>query len=89
MQYLNIPTFPTLRGEAAIKTLNDYIRDLAEQKPEGLTDEQVTTLTKFAKGLISSIQSQTPSKRLKPRPSLLSRIGLSSKISSVFGASSR
>jgi phage host-nuclease inhibitor protein Gam len=89
MQYLNIPKFPTLRGEDAIKALNDYVQELVEQKPEELTDKQVTTLTKFAEGLISSIQSQTPSKSLKPRPSLLSRIGLSSKISSVLGASSR
>jgi hypothetical protein len=58
MQYLNIPTFQTLCGEAAVKALNDYVKDLAEQKPEELTDNQAKVLTTLARALIFSIQSE-------------------------------
>jgi phage host-nuclease inhibitor protein Gam len=83
MQYIYIPKVQTLRGEDAIKALNDYVKELAEQKPEELTDKQVTTLTKFAEGLISSVESET-SKNVKPKRSFFSGLGCSSHIGRVF-----
>jgi len=67
MQYLNIPTYQTLRGEEAIKALNEYIKELEEQKPEELTDKQVKALTKFARRLISSIKLETPNKSIEQK----------------------
>ena len=89
MQYMYIPPVQTLRGQDAIKALNDYIQELEEQKPEELTDKQVKALTQSAKALISSIQSETPSKSVKPRPSFFSDIGLSSETAGIFGMSHR
>jgi len=89
MQYMYIPAVQTLRGQEAIKALNDYIQELEEQKPEELTDKQVKALTQSAKALISSIQSETPSKNVKPRQSFLSRIGFSSETTSIFSAGHR
>ncbi len=66
MQYLNIPKFQTLRGEAAIEALNEYIAELEEQTPGELTDKQAKALTKFARGLISSIESETPNESVQP-----------------------
>jgi hypothetical protein len=60
MQYIYIPEFQALRGEEAIKALNDYIRELEEQKPVELTDTQVNALIKFAQGLISFIETDAP-----------------------------
>lgn len=68
MQYLNIPTFQSLRGEEAINALNEYIKELEDQKPVELTEKQVNVLMKFAKGLISSIESEaskTPVENVK------------------------
>jgi hypothetical protein len=60
MQYLTIPVFPTLRGEEAIKALNEYIKELEGQKPVELTEKQVNALIKFARELISTIELETP-----------------------------
>jgi hypothetical protein len=89
MQYLIIPTFQTLRGEEAIKALTEYIKELEEQKPMELTEKQTNALIQFARGLISSIQSEATSKRVKPRPSFPMGIGLSSETAGIFGASYR
>jgi hypothetical protein len=51
MQYLTIPGFQTLRGEDAIKALNDYVEELAEQKPEESADSQVKALTKICQSI--------------------------------------
>ena len=63
MQYIYIPTVQTLRGEAAIKALNDYVINLEEQTPEELTDAQTRALMTFAQGLISSIQAEKCSEK--------------------------
>jgi len=84
MQYLTIPKSQILHGEEAVKALNDYIKILEEQKPEELTDNQVKALTQSARALISSIQSETPNKSVKPKPSFLSDIGLSSETAGIF-----
>ena len=88
-EYLTIPKVQVLRGAEAVKALNDYIKILEEQKPEELTEKQITVITKFARGLIASIQSETPSKSVKPRTSFFSGIGFSSEIAGVFSAGYR
>jgi hypothetical protein len=65
MEYLTIPTFQTLRGEEAIKSLTEYIKELEEQKPMELTEKQTNALIKSAKGLIASIESETSKASMK------------------------
>ncbi len=61
MQHIEIPEFPVLRGEKAIKALYDFIDELEEQRGKELTEKQTTALIKFARGLISSIEAETRS----------------------------
>ena len=63
MQLIEIPEFETLRGEKAIEALYDFINELGEQGGKELTDKQTNALIKLAKGLISSIETET---RLAP-----------------------
>ena len=59
MQFIDIPEFPRLRGEKAVKALYDLVDELEEHRGEELTDKQTTALIKFARGLISSIEAET------------------------------
>ena len=61
MRHIEIPEFPVLRGEKAIKALYDFIDELEEQRGKELTEKQTTALIKLAKGLISSIEAETRS----------------------------
>ncbi len=61
MQLIEIPEFPILRGEKAIKVLYDFINGLEEQRAKELTEKQTAALIKFARGLISSIEAETRS----------------------------
>jgi len=54
---IQIPEFPILRGEKAVKALRDFIAELEEQRGKELADKQTKALIKIAKGLISSIQA--------------------------------
>ena len=55
---IEVPEFPRLRGEKAIKALHDFIAELEEQDGKELADKQTTALIKIAKGLVSSIQAE-------------------------------
>lgn len=59
MQYIEIPEFPILRGEKALKALYDFIDELEKQEDKELTEKQTTALIKLAKGLISTIETET------------------------------
>jgi len=70
MQLIEIPQFPTLRGQDAIEALNEIIKELEEQKGKELTEKQAKALIKFANGLISSIEAEMSSgtsNRNKPK----------------------
>ena len=58
MQFIDIPESPRLRGEKAVEALHNFVDELEKQRSEELTDKQTTTLTKFALGLISSIEAE-------------------------------
>ena len=58
MQFLEVPEFPRLQGEKAVEALYDFVDKLERQRGEELTDKQTTALTKFALGLISSIEAE-------------------------------
>jgi hypothetical protein len=58
MRYLEIPKFPVLRGEKAVRALYDFISELEEQRAEELTEKQTVALINLAKGLISSIEAE-------------------------------
>ncbi len=60
-KFIEIPEFPTLRGQEAIDALNEIIRELEEQKGKELTKKQAKALIKFANGLISSIETEMSS----------------------------
>ena len=61
MQTIEIPEFPTLCGEEAVKALYEYVRELEEQKNEELTEKQTEALIKLALGLIAAIETETRS----------------------------
>jgi hypothetical protein len=61
MQSIEIPELPTLRGENAIKALNEYIKELEGQNNGELTKKQTQTLIKLSQGLISVIETETHS----------------------------
>jgi len=63
MQPIEIPKFPTLHGENAIKALHDFINELEEQKSGELTEKQTRALIKFAEGLISSLEVEIRSEK--------------------------
>lgn len=67
MQPNQIPEFPKLRGEEATEALHDFIKELEEQRGKELTDKQTTALIKFSLGLISSIEADNRSKRIRNR----------------------
>jgi hypothetical protein len=70
LELIEIPEFPILHGEKAIKALQDYIRELEEQKNEELTDKQAKAMIQLAQGLISTIETETRTvSRKKPRES--------------------
>ena len=50
MQLIDIPEFPRLCGEKAVKALYDFVDELEEHRGEELTDKQTTALIKFARG---------------------------------------
>jgi len=58
MQSIEIPQFPRLHGEKAIKALYGFVEDLENRNGKELTEKQITALTKFAWGLTASIDSQ-------------------------------
>jgi len=63
MQPIEIPKFPILHGEKAIKALRDFINELEEQGSGELTEKQTRALIKFAEGLISSIEVEIRSEK--------------------------
>ncbi len=58
MQFTKVPEPPILHGEEAIAALTNFVGELEKQRDKELTEEQTTVLTKFAKGLISSIKAE-------------------------------
>jgi hypothetical protein len=58
MRYLEIPKFPVLRGEKAVKALYDFISELEAREAKELTEKQTTVLINLAKQLISSIEAE-------------------------------
>ncbi len=62
MRVIEIPEFPTLRGQEAIDALNEIIKELEQQKGKELTEKQAKALIKVANGLISSIKVEIDSK---------------------------
>ena len=59
MEPIETPELPVLNVEKAIKSLQDYINELEEQKSEELTDKQVKALSKFVQGLVSETETET------------------------------
>lgn len=58
MQSVKIPSFQRLRGEEAVKALNEFIAELEEQRGKELTDKQTNALIKLAKGLMKSVKTE-------------------------------
>ena len=68
IQYLDRPKTVVLKGEQALAVLNEYIHELQMGFAEELTRRQTEAMIKLAKGLISTIESetQTPPKTQVP-----------------------
>lgn len=56
---MEIPEISILRGDKALKALYDFIDELENQGEKELTEKQTAALIKFAKGLISTIETET------------------------------
>jgi len=61
MRPIQTPEFTRLRGDEAIEALQDFVRELEEQRGKELTDKQTSVLIKFSLGLISSIEAENRS----------------------------
>lgn len=59
MQYFEKPEVHVLRGEDAIRVLDEYIGQMRENPPKELTERQAKAMIKLAKGLISVIDEET------------------------------
>lgn len=57
MEYLTTPEFPKFCDEKAMKTC-DFINEFEKQMGKELTEEQMSTLIKLAKELISSAETE-------------------------------
>ena len=66
MEFIEIPTFPILRGREAIKSLSEFIEELEEKRGK-VTEKQTETLIDLARGLISCIESEGTDKNIKER----------------------
>ena len=73
MQSTTHPKFPRLKGEEAIMTLKNFIKELETEDKE-LTKKQTKTLKKLAKGIITSIEA---TKSEEPQ---IEEMGFASKI---------
>jgi len=78
LQYFDKPKIPVLRGKEAIEALYEYIDELKEQRDKELTKRQIRVLTKVAKGLITSIETETKNQENIRQSQLLS--GLTNSI---------
>jgi ribosomal protein L17 len=58
MKVIEIPEFPTLRGQDAIDALNEMIKELEEQKGKELTEKQAKALIMVANQLITSVRAE-------------------------------
>jgi len=58
MEAIKIPYSPVLSGGEAIKAIQEFTRQVKEERNEELTTKQTKTLIKLAQGLISSIEAE-------------------------------
>ncbi len=74
MQAFQLPESHILQGNEAISALNEYISELQQYPGEDLTKTQTTALIKLAKGLISTIENETPSADRMKEPNLVGQV---------------
>lgn len=74
MQYFEMPELSVLRGEDAVAALQEYIDELEENGDEDLTQSQTEALIRLAKGLISTIEAESPVCEPKRKPQILTRL---------------
>jgi len=87
MQYFEKPKIVVLKGEEAVEVLNNYIKELGENKPEELTEGQTKAMIKLAEGLIQTIEHESSNQENKQEiPQLLNKLGtkLAAKLSQLF-----
>jgi len=59
MEPSEIEEIPALNIEKAIKAVQNYIKELEDQKTEGLTDKQTQALNKFTQESLSQNEAET------------------------------
>jgi len=65
VEYLYKPEVVTFQGEEAKKILEEYIRELEENRPEELTTAQAEAMMRVARGLITVIEGEPPVSSVK------------------------
>jgi predicted DNA binding CopG/RHH family protein len=58
MEFIEIPETVRVGGKEAIKSLNDYISELEQHETNELTPKQKSTMIKFARCLMASIEDE-------------------------------
>lgn len=67
MAYIEIPETHRTSGKEAIQSINEYINELQQQTNKELTRKQKSAMIKFARGLITSIETEMQKKAAHKR----------------------
>jgi hypothetical protein len=74
MEYPQKPEIVTFQGEEAKRILEEYIRELDQNKPDELTEAQAKVMKRVARELIVVIEGETQIPPLKRQHSFFSAI---------------
>jgi hypothetical protein len=74
MEYPQKPVIVTFRGEEAKRILEEYVRELEQNKPDELTEAQAKVMKRVARELIVVIEGETQIPQLKRQHSFFSAI---------------
>jgi len=74
MEYPRKPVIVTFRGDEAKRILEEYVRELEQNKPDELTEAQAKVMKRVARELIVVIEGETKIPPLKRQRSFFSAI---------------
>jgi hypothetical protein len=74
MEYPQKPEIVTFQGEEAKRVLEEYVRELEQNKPDELTEAQAKVMKRVARELIAVIEGETQTPPSKRQHSLFSAV---------------
>lgn len=75
MEFIEIPETVRIGGKEAIRSLNDYISELEQHGTDELTEKQKSTIIKFARCLVASIEDQMQRNGTQKQPENVNIMG--------------